>query len=395
MSCFITNLLDIVWARFYFESIMNRRITFYKWCWLVVLSTGLGVCYADKINISNGGSFSGLIIEDTKKHIVLDLGTGTMNLDRKYIKSISYSSDVERGEIKKQWRKKHFLNKKFVPAGHEDAVAAFRKLLLQRDVAARASRAMLTSKRKENIYLKKVEELKSEIIQTRLRLEKTSKLDVDAYNKLVHKVNTLTTETSLMVDQVEEFSADSSLQTSVISSYLTKLLGFEELVRMRRNALTADADSDVLSFYDGLLGRLAEFDGEFAKNRIKSRQRGGSTLVTVVMNGKVSGEFVLDTGAELVAMSEEFAVRLGFGSSVLPIVEMTVADGRKVNARAVLLKSVKLGDAYSENVPAVIMPRETSSGYDGLLGMSFLRDYLVQLDGANGNLILRRLKVGK
>ena len=360
-----------------------------------MLLGGLSVSYADKVKLSNGGSFSGLIIEKNKKHIVLDLGTGTMNLDRKYIKSISYSSDVEREEIKKQWQKKYFLNKKFVPVGHEGEVVAFRKILLQRDVAARVSRAMVASKRKEDVYLKKIAVMKSEISQARIKLEKAQQSDVDVYNKLVHKVNNLTAEISVMLGQVEKLKADSGMNISVISSYLTKLLSFEELVRRKRDALTADGDSAVIAFYDGLLDRVAKFDGEFTKDRIASRRRGNSTVVAVVMNGKVSGEFVLDTGAELVTMSAAFAARLGVDNSALPVVDITVADGRKVKARAVLLKSIKLGDAYSENVPAVIMPRESDPAHDGLLGMSFLRDYLVQLDGATGGLTLRRLKVEK
>ncbi len=374
-------------------SIVNIAMKIYKYCWLVVLSIGLGVCYADRVKLSNGGSFDGLVVEDSAEYILLDLGTGSMKLDRKYIKSIKYSGHTEREDIKRQWQRKHFLNKKFVPVGHDDLVAEFKKLRLQRDVAARASGAIKTSKRKVGLCEKELEVLKDEYNAANVKLKDVNKdADMLGYNELVRRVNSLVAEINVKVGELGKLNGSFGEMSTAISAYLSELSDFEVMLRLRKNSLPESSGSNVLLFYEGLSERVAEFNKEFPKDVIASKRIGRSTLVTVVVNDKLSGTFVLDTGAELVSISEGFAGRLGIKMNSLPMLDLTVADGRKVSGRAVTLGSVRLGGAFSENVPAVIIPgyNNKRTDHDGLLGMSFLRDYIVRLDGASGNLVLRR-----
>ena len=351
------------------------------------------MCRADKVVLSNGGSFKGVITKETPKYVLLDLGTGSMNLDRKYIHSIKYSGDMERAEIKKQWQEKYFLNKKFVPAGHEDVVAEFKKLLLQRDVALRSSGIIKASKRKEELYTKELELLKDKYAVANVKLKDVNKeSDMLRYNELVRRVNSLVAETNVKIRQIENLIDSAGKMTLVISDYLLGLAGFEKTLHARQASLPAGSDSNVQFLYEGLSEKISRLNDEFSKEVIASSKSGRSTLVTVVINDIASGTFVLDTGAELVSMTEAFAARLGINMSSLPMLDITVADGRKVKGRAIVLKSVRLGESSSKNVPAVILPGEKRSGHDGLLGMSFLSDYIVQLDGSSGNLILRQLR---
>ncbi len=351
----------------------------------------VGVCYADRVGLVNGGSFDGLIIKESSDSVVLDLGTGSMKLDRKYIDSINYSDNAEREEIKRGWQKKHFLNKKFVPAGYEDLVVAYKKLLLQRGVAMRASGAAKSAKFKEVAYQKELDVLKSKYAAASGKLRGVDKeTDMLGYNALVRQVNSLSAAISVKIAQLQKNSDRLSAATA-ISSYLSELDGFEEMLQKRKRLLPADADDGVRFLYEGLSAKVAELNKEFSKEVIATKRRGRSTLVTAVMNDKVSGTFVLDTGAELVSITEAFAGRLGLHIDSLPAVDITVADGRRVKGWAVVLKSVRLGGAYSENVSAVILPGKERPGHDGLLGMSFLHDYIVRLDGASGKVVLRRL----
>ena len=364
-----------------------------KCCLLVILFAGL-ICHADKVELSNGGSFSGLITKETPKYVVLDLGTGSMNLERRYIRSIKYSGHLEREEIKRQWQVKHFLNKKFVPIGQEDIVAEFRKLLQKRDVASKSSGVIRAYKRKEELYIKELEVLKDKYAVANVKLKDVDKkADMLRYNALVRRVNSLVAEINVKVGQIEKFSSGAGKMTASISSYLAELIEFEIKLRARKASLFPNYGNDVQFLYERLLEKVSGFNDEFSKDVIASRKRGNSTVIAVVINDSISGTFVLDTGAELVSMTEEFAGRLGINMNSLPVLDITVADGRKIKGRAVVLGSVRLGAASSKNVPAVILPGEKRSDHDGLLGMSFLRDYLVQLDGASGNLILRRLDI--
>ena len=71
---------------------------------------------------------------------------------------------------------------------------------------------------------------------------------------------------------------------------------------------------------------------------------------------------------------------------------MRLADGSQVEGHHVVLRSLAVGDAREENVDAVVIPRPPSPGVDGLLGMSFLGNFVVSLDGAGGELVLRRFE---
>ena len=374
--------------------IMNICLKTFKYCWLVILFAGWSVCYADKVVLSNGGSFEGLIVKDTPQYVVLDLGTGSMNLERRYISSVKYSGTAEREEIKRQWQKKYFLNKKFIPVGHEDIVKEFRKLLLQRDVASRSAGALRASKRKKERYVKEIELLKDKYAVANVKLKDTNKeADMLRYNELVRRVNSLVADINVKVGQIEKFSSSSGKLTAVISSYLSELAAFETKLHALKASLPSGSGGDIQFFYDRLLEKVVEYNNEFSKDIIVSKQRGRSTLVTVIVNDRATGTFILDTGAELVSMTKEFAGRLGINMKSLPILDITVADGRKVKGFSVVLGSVRLGSSSSKNVPAVILPSEARSDYDGLLGMSFLRDYIVQLDGTSGTLVLRRLDI--
>lgn len=362
-----------------------------KYSLLMIFFVGIGVCNADKIELTNGNSMNGIISREAKKYIVLDLGTGLMNLDRKYIKSINYSGDYEREEIKRQWQKKYFLNKKFIPAGYEDVVAEYNNLLLKRNVAARAVRAIKSSERKEAVYNKELVILKKKYEAVNLKLREVNKdTDMLRYNELIREVNSLVASINIKVGQIEK-NISSAGNTAVISEYLSELSQFKGMIYAHKASLPASVESSVVFFYEGLSKKITKLDEEFSRDVIASKQRGRSTLVTVFMNDKVSGTFVLDTGAELVTITEKFAGRLGINMESLPLLDITVADGRMLKGRAVVLDSIRLGNSSSKNIPAVILPGNEQSGYDGLLGMSFLRDYIVQFDGASGKLTLRKL----
>jgi clan AA aspartic protease (TIGR02281 family) len=92
------------------------------------------------------------------------------------------------------------------------------------------------------------------------------------------------------------------------------------------------------------------------------------------------------------SISESMAQKLGIDTDQLADRQIIVADGRKVDVKSTTLKSVRLGEAYAKDVPAVVIPTPTETGPDGLLGMSFLRNFVMRFDAATGNLVLRRFE---
>ena len=66
-----------------------------------------------------------------------------------------------------------------------------------------------------------------------------------------------------------------------------------------------------------------------------------------------------------------------------------MAEGHKVKGQKVVFHSMAVGDVRAENIEAVFFPSGPGNQLDGSLGMRFLRNFSVNLDGS-GKLILRK-----
>jgi aspartyl protease family protein len=95
--------------------------------------------------------------------------------------------------------------------------------------------------------------------------------------------------------------------------------------------------------------------------------------------GRIDGEavdFLLDTGATVVAISEPLARRLNLTRGAA--VQVRTANGDAV-AYATRLERVSLGGAVARDVPAHIVPG--MAGDEALLGMSFLARFEIAMNG--------------
>ena len=122
-------------------------------------------------------------------------------------------------------------------------------------------------------------------------------------------------------------------------------------------------------------------------------QGSGSALyVPVRLNGSDAAfRFLVDTGASYSAINTATLLRLGYNDIFnrgAPLIELETANGR-VFAQTFTLPSMNVGGAVVEQVPVVIL--EEMGPLDGLLGLSFLRHFDVQIDAANQTLILEPL----
>ncbi len=145
------------------------------------------------------------------------------------------------------------------------------------------------------------------------------------------------------------------------------------------------AEKPMPSSYSPSTGRPG--DGEYVIPLIPSG--GGNFMVEVVLNNRVKAVLMVDTGASLLTISDKVAKRMGarFGSQS-PQIPFTTAGG-VVWMPMLAVDTLKVGGARGKWVEASVS--DQLGELDGLLGMSFLGDYRVEMDRARSQMILRPL----
>ena len=120
------------------------------------------------------------------------------------------------------------------------------------------------------------------------------------------------------------------------------------------------------------------------------QQYGGSLIVPVNLNNQKNVHLILDTGATMTVLSTEVAIELGLTSDSESQVATVNTAGGPVQVNLTRVESMGVNGAKAKNVVVAIhdLP-DIQPGIDGLLGMSFLNNFLVTLDANQGQLQLR------
>jgi clan AA aspartic protease (TIGR02281 family) len=117
---------------------------------------------------------------------------------------------------------------------------------------------------------------------------------------------------------------------------------------------------------------------------------GGTFLVPVEINGRMTLDFILDSGASDVTLpSDVFTTLKRTGtvkeSDVVGQRTYRLADGSKTQSDTFTIRTLKVGDIIIENVTASVAPSQGSL----LLGQSFLQRFKSwSIDNATGGLLL-------
>ena len=117
-------------------------------------------------------------------------------------------------------------------------------------------------------------------------------------------------------------------------------------------------------------------------------------MVKAEING-VRGLFVLDTGASYTSVKSTFADRAHIPQTDTSEITLMTANG-SAKARLSKADKVALGKLTAINVPVAVQDVDEKSygpGVDGLLGMSFLSRFDVQM--SNGSIEVRTRQAKK
>jgi clan AA aspartic protease (TIGR02281 family) len=131
---------------------------------------------------------------------------------------------------------------------------------------------------------------------------------------------------------------------------------------------------------------------EFQKERYALPGNRHVVTVRAAVNG-VQGLFLLDTGASYVTVKSSFAERAKIPDSASEIT-LSTANGQ-TKGKLTKAEKVSLGKLEANNVPVVVQKTDDKSygaGVDGLLGMSFLSRFDMQMAGGFIEVRTRRSK---
>lgn len=124
---------------------------------------------------------------------------------------------------------------------------------------------------------------------------------------------------------------------------------------------------------------------------IPCRFEGPRAYVKVRLNGHQDVDWLVDTGATLCTVSLSLAKKLNVSSTEREAF-VTLADGRRSRVKVSVLSQVAVGDLVVQNVPCYIVDDSNAGGTartDGLMGMSFLERFEMQLSAEEKDLTLR------
>ncbi|MFH0913624.1 MAG: retropepsin-like aspartic protease [Candidatus Omnitrophota bacterium] len=125
---------------------------------------------------------------------------------------------------------------------------------------------------------------------------------------------------------------------------------------------------------------------------VETGREGSHLFVNVLLNGRVSSRLLVDTGASLIVLSPKVAKELNIDiKGIEPDIKLILGDGRQASAKLIRLDNIDIGEVNAKDVDAAVIYKDDAfSGFDGMLGMSFLKLFKFEIDWKQNKLVLQR-----
>lgn len=133
-----------------------------------------------------------------------------------------------------------------------------------------------------------------------------------------------------------------------------------------------------------LINKKIELSQKFTK-KIKLQKNGDHFLIKAILNEDVTVTLLLDTGASVTIIDDSIMNKINY-TMTNQNVELNTAGGF-VTAKQVLIKTFSIDDTIVKDMQIVISKMYDNS-FDGLLGMSFFRQFDFYIDQKNSILYL-------
>ncbi len=234
--------------------------------------------------------------------------------------------------------------------------------------------------------------------------------DVATNNRLVGAIDTLEGQLRLAHKSVEGLKEGANQARTELNNareaYVEHILGLRRMadkvkavyesgtaspeIEQELKELIADSGKDLKfepsSAFASSCRKLDEFEKAIHVEKIPLRRDNNTFYASVVVNGKHTAEMIVDSGASLISLPYELAVKMGLepkaGDKQILI---SLADGRTITGHLKKLDSVRVGTFTVEKVDCAVLGPEAVNA-EPLLGMTFLGEFQFQLDAAESTL---------
>lgn len=356
------------------------------------------MAFADIIYFKNGGRVEGIIKERTDDHIVIDVGIGTVSCGIDEIDRIEEATPQELERLKKKQLDLEIERGEWAPSDYEDIRILYCKAKDDKNALQAARRKSQATKAEISQKEFRISELMNRLAKKGELLKRIDfKTDVRNYNDIVADMNSLNAELNNETKEVKtlyEKEKDMAKKSAELASmYRDSFQLFTDSLNKMYAAIDKKKlSSDELYFFEEMNSKMNQMEEDFSRDIAPCITEGGHVTIDALLDNSVSARLLVDTGASIVVISANVAYRLGIKYEDIPTeVEVIMADGGAAKAKPIILKSVKVGDAEVKDVQAAILESGAIGGVDGLLGMSFLSNFVIKVDSAKNELILERV----
>jgi clan AA aspartic protease (TIGR02281 family) len=254
-----------------------------------------------------------------------------------------------------------------------------------------------------------------ELTQRRILLNEQLQrnLPVFEHNQLVAAINEITDRLNLLRAQAADPNWKQEIDKEVPqrrAAFIQAVLDLRQLVdsTVKQYAVLADDDSIKKALNDlGTKSKsslklgpsrdfqekvklLEKIEKSVLTEEVELRRRGGVYEVDVTLNKNITVPMIFDTGASFITISTELARRIGLTPQTTDrTIELHVADGSVIEAKEMVIPSVRVGKFTLKNVVCAVMPADKRDA-GLLLGQTFINQFTHKVEG--GRLMLSKVE---
>ena len=345
---------------------------------------------ADRVELKNGSSVEGVITAETESHIVIETGGVPVKVKRGSVVKMEKSAAPAKASVARAAEPS--AEERKTPREFEGTDMKIQKLdALRKALApqahiltghpARIQAAEARADRQHSVYAAALDQLNAFQVGTQ------------AYNNAVDEVNQLAGVVEIMRAEVTRLENELESVRRTARAYHSAVDAFRtEYQRRKNHFIEAHPEHPALAGYFPRIERrlAAHAQAGTGVYVVPCSFQGPHAYVKASLNGQAEVEWMVDTGATMCSIGSGLARRLK-----LPIAgdsQVTLADGRVARVPIAVIDQVTVGEVVVRNVACYVQDdaqRAESEKMDGLMGMSFLEHFEVQINAEERDLTLR------